>query len=166
MAKAKIYLRASTYDYDTNAAGDESGLRCEDKSLTQQHMKDECDINVLMERFVVRGEIPQLPEPPIQGDFTNIMTMQEALNLQIQARESFMGLDAKIRARFDHDPAKFVDFASDPANSEQMRQWGHWSEEATAAFEAKAKAQRDADEANRRDAEAYRASRKEAKGDV
>lgn len=155
------FLR-SNYNYDTNQAGDESGLKCEDKSLAQQHMKDECDINKLVERFVVRGEIPQLVMPPMQGDFTEAPTYQEALNLMVEARHSFMALEAKIRSRFDNDPAKFVDFCSNPENADDVRKMGLMSREAIAAFELKAQTQKDLDAANAADAAAYRASRKEA----
>lgn len=159
-------LRATTYGYDTNKASDESGLQCMDKSMAQQHMADECNINKLVERFVVTGEMPQLQMPPMQGDFTAAPTYQESLNLMIEARESFMQLPAKIRSRFQNDPGQFVDFTSDPANSEELRKMGLWSPEAVAAFELKAQTQKDLDELNRRDAEAYRASLKTAgKGD-
>lgn len=159
-------LRATTYGYDTNKASDESGLKCLDKSMAQQHMADECNINKLVERFVVTGEMPQLQMPPMQGDFTAAPTYQESLNLMIEARESFMQLPAKIRSRFQNDPGQFVDFTSDPANSEELRKMGLWSPEAVAAFELKAQTQKDLDELNRLDAEAYRASQKTgSKGD-
>ena len=104
--------------------------------------------------------------PPMQGDFTAAPNYQESLNLMIEARESFMQLPAKIRSRFQNDPGQFVDFTSDPANSEELRKMGLWSPEAVAAFELKAQTQKDLDELNRRDAEAYRASQKTAgKGD-
>ena len=162
----KIPLRAWTYDYDTNAAGDETGLDCKDKSLAQQHMKDECDINVLVERFVVRGEIPQLLLPPMQGDFTEAPTYQEALNLMVEAKHSFMALDAKVRSRFDNDPAKFVDFCSNADNAEDVRKMGLLSREAMDSFELKAQTKRDIDALNAADAATYRASKKEARGDI
>lgn len=155
----------SPYNYDMNDAGDDAGLKCTDKSLTQQHLADECDINKLVERFVVTGEIPQRSMPPLQGDFTNAPTYQEALNLMIEAKQSFMQLDAKMRARFDNDPALFIDFCSDEANRDEMRQLGLWSPEAVAAFELKAQTQKELDAANAADAAELRRIRKKAKND-
>lgn len=153
----------SPYNYDMNDAGDESGLKCQDKTLAQQHMKDECDINVLVERFVVTDELPTLKAPPMQGDFTEAPTYQEALNLMIEAQRSFMQLPAKTRNRFENDPAQFVDFCSDERNRDEMRVMGLWSPEANAAFELKAQTQRDLDVANAAAAAELKALRK--KGD-
>lgn len=134
--KVRPYLRASTYDYDTNAAGDESALECKDKTLTQQHMKDECDINVLVKRFVVTGEIPIMTLPPMQGDFTDAPTYQDALNLMVEANRSFMQQPADVRARFNNDPARFVDFCSDEKNRDELRTMGLWSKEASDRYAA------------------------------
>lgn len=122
------------YNYDTNKAGDESGLQCKDKTLTQQHFKDECDINKLVERYVITGEIPQLSLPPMAGDFTNVPDMQAALDLVVAARNSFNQLPAAARARFGHNPVEFVEFCSDEANRDEMRKMGLWSPEAAASF--------------------------------
>ncbi|WNK12806.1 MAG: internal scaffolding protein [Microvirus sp.] len=148
MKKVLPYLRASTYAYDTNQVGDETGLDCKDQTLTQQHMKDECDINVLVKRFVVTGEIPTMTMPPMQGDFTDAPTYQDALNLMVAANQSFMQQPADIRARFDHDPGKFVNFCSDEKNRDELRRMGLWSPEASAAYELQAQTQADLDKAN------------------
>lgn len=155
----------SPYNYDMNQAGTESGLECKDKTLTQQHMADECDINKLVERFVVTGEIKQLEMPPLQGDFTKIPTYQEALNLMIEANKSFMAMPAKVRNRFENDPGQFIDFCSNEQNRDEMRQMGLWSPEANAAFELKAQTQRDLDAANAAAADELRTLKKE-KGDT
>lgn len=146
----------SNYNYDTNAAGDESGLECKDKSLAQQHMKDECDINVLMDRFVVKKAIPQLEMPPLQGDFENVPTYQEALNMMVAANRSFMSMDAKIRARFENDPGKFVEYASNPENVQELRKWGFTSPESDRAHQDAQTAEKARIDALEKDAEAYR----------
>lgn len=147
------------YNYDTNAAGDESALHCEDKSLAQQHMLADTDINILMERYVTTGEIPQLSLPPLQGDFSEAISYQEALNAMIAADRSFMALPAKVRSKFDNDPALFVDFCSDPANRDEMRQMGLWSDQATKLWQEKADAEKAATEADKALAAEYRAQK-------
>jgi hypothetical protein len=48
----------------------------------------------------------------------------EALDLMTVAQSQFMLLPAKVRREFENDPVQFVEFASDPANLDQMRLWG------------------------------------------
>lgn len=157
---AKPPFVRSPYNYNMNEASDESGLNCQDKSLTQQHMAEECDINYLVKRFVVPEEMPQRTLPPMQGDFTEVPTYQEALNLMVEANRSFMQLPADVRGRFQNDPGQFVSFVSDEKNRDEMRQMGFWSKEALQAFEERAKAAQAAAEANARDADLYRGQQK------
>lgn len=133
----------SPYNYDMNEAGNDAGLKCQEKSLTQQHLADECNINKLVERFVVTGELPQLNMPPLQGDFTEAPTYQEALNLMIEANKSFMALPAKVRNKFENDPGEFVEFCSNEANRDEIRAMGLWSPEANARFALEAQAAED-----------------------
>ena len=78
------------YNYDKDAASNESGLHCEDASLTQQHQKDEADINFILERFIVTGVLPQSPVSPQFGDFTGIGDFHSALNAVYAAEDEFM----------------------------------------------------------------------------
>lgn len=154
MAVKKIFVR-SPYNYDMNEASDEHGLSCPEPTLTQQNGKDEADINFLVERYTIH-DMPQLTLPPLQGDFTNAPTMQEALNLMVEANRSFMQLPAKIRSRFANDPAEFVAFCSDEANRDEMRRMGLWSQEAVQAFQEKARLEAEARAKDAADAAAYR----------
>ncbi|WMC01485.1 internal scaffolding protein [Microvirus D_HF4_320] len=168
MKPRKITLRASTYDYDTNEASDETAITCKEPTLTQQHMKDECDINVLVKRYVVTGEMPELTMPPLQGDFLEVPTYQDALNLMVKANQSFMQQPAEIRARFQNDPARFVDFCSNPDNHDQLRELGLWSKEAYARHQEQLDARQRQIEADARDAAELRAQKAPtgAKGDT
>lgn len=152
------FLR-TPYNYDTNAAGDETGISCPEPTKTQQHMVDDTDINKLVARYLITGEMPQLTTPPLQGDFTQVHTYQESMNLMIQAQRAFEALPAKIRSRFDHDPGQLVAFMSDQGNRDEIRQMGLWSPEAVKAWEEKAAAAKAAEDALKRDGEAYRAER-------
>lgn len=164
MKKIVVPFLRTPYNYDMNAAGDEDAIECKEETLTQQHMVNDTDINYLMERYVTTGEIPQLRTPPLQGDFSNVMSYQAALNLMIQARQSFDALPARIRNRFDNDPGQFVEFCSNEANRDEMRQMGLWSTEAVKAWNDTAKAAKDAQEALQRDGEAYRKEKHPEKG--
>ena len=114
----------SAYNYDMMAASNEAGLLCEDVSLAVQASRDEVDINTIVRRFGLTGQLPQDVRAPIYGDFTGISDYQGALNAVLEADASFAALPAYIRAQFGNNPSDFVDFASDPKNSEQLGKWG------------------------------------------
>lgn len=116
--------RHGSLNYDTDAAGDESGLLCKDPSLAIQSQKDDADINVIMKRFGVTGAVPAVALPPEFGDFTADLDFRGVMDIMNAAERSFMSLSADVRARFLNDPVRFVEFASDPANIDEMRKLG------------------------------------------
>lgn len=136
MKKIVVPFLRTPYNYDTEQASDESGLKCLDKSLAQQHMKDEVDINTIVQTFTRTGMLPQHSLPPLAEDFTQVKTFQQALDLVVEARESFQQMPAEVRNRFGNDPVAFVDYCSNPDNREEMRKWGLYSPEAAARFNA------------------------------
>lgn len=101
------FLR-TPFNYDRNLASDQHGLNCEDPSLAKQEFKDECNINTIVERFGLTGELPQVVNPPTYGDYTGIYDFQSAMNVIRTAQESFMELPAHVRAEFDNDPQKLL----------------------------------------------------------
>lgn len=123
MAVAKVEFR-KPFAYDAEAVSRETGIVCSSDTLTVQADKDECDINTLVKRFGITGQMPLNMRPPMQGDFTGISDYQSALNALNDADEKFMELPADVRKRFDHDPGAFVEFCSDPGNVKELRELG------------------------------------------
>lgn len=117
------FLR-TPFNYDRDKASDESGLHCTDPSLAQQQFRDESDINTLVDRFHLTGEMPQLEQLPNYADFTGIFDFQSAMNQVVKSREEFMTLPAKTRARFHNDPQEFLEFCSDSENVPEARRMG------------------------------------------
>ncbi|QXP07961.1 MAG: internal scaffolding protein [Arizlama microvirus] len=111
------------YNYDTNAASNESGLVCLEPTRTQQHFKDECDINYVLKNFGIEA-LAVNPLEPRYGDFTDVVDYHTALNAVIAAEDAFMALPAKIRTRFENDPSKLIDFMQNPANREEAESLG------------------------------------------
>lgn len=94
-------------------------------SLTKQSFKEECDINVILRRFEKTGQLPDLiKQNPTYGDFSDVASYHEALNIVHLASEQFDNLSSRVRERFGNDPAKFLEFANDPKNSEEMVKLG------------------------------------------
>jgi len=111
-----------TYDRDQNSA--DSALVFSKPSLTKQSFRDECDINNILRKFNVTGQLPVGSVQPQYGDFSGVTDYQSALNAVMAAQDSFLALPAKIRSRFQNDPALFVEFASDEANKDELKALG------------------------------------------
>jgi len=122
--KIKEPFIRNPYNYDTNAASDESGLRCEDATRTQQHFKDETDINNILRQFNITGLLPQKTISPRYGDFTGISDYHGALNQVIAAENEFMTLPAYLRARFDNNPQELIEFLNNPENKDEAIKLG------------------------------------------
>lgn len=118
-------LRADTYLYDTVAASDESAIDCSgDPGRTQQNFKEEVDINTIVRRFGLTGQLPENVRIPLDADFLDVMDYQSAMNAIRAADESFMRMPADVRSRFNNDAGAFVAFCVDPANLDEARKLG------------------------------------------
>lgn len=123
--KLELPFLRSPYNYDRDAVSWGTALVCEGKSLTLQSQAQEADINVIMKRFGVTGQLPQVAVPPSFGDFdAGDLDYRTALDVIRAADQSFMQLDASVRARFFNDPARFVEFCEDPKNLDEMVRMG------------------------------------------
>lgn len=111
-----IFLRTA-YNYDTDQASLESGLLCDDVSLAKQSFAEEADINTLVRRFNLTGELPQNVVVPQYADFEAIFDFHSAMNVVAAANEAFDLMPADVRSRFQNDPSLFVDFVNDPNNA-------------------------------------------------
>jgi len=117
------FLR-TPYNYDMNEASEESGLKCQDKTKTQQQFKEESDINTIVKRFGLTGELPDNYQTPQSGDYTGIFDFQTALNVVVKARENFMELPSSMRARFHNDPQELLEFLDDENNRLEAEKLG------------------------------------------
>ena len=118
-----MFLR-SPFNYDRDAVSLETGLECLDKSLAQQQFAEEADINTIVRRFNLTGQLPDNVRAPVYADFEAVFDFQTAMNAVRSAEESFMAMPADVRARFSNDPHRFVEFCSDPSNLEEARKLG------------------------------------------
>lgn len=113
------------YNYDRDDVSRETGLSCDpEEGLTQQQFAEECDINTIVKRFGLTGELPNGIAMPQSGDFTGVTDFHEAMNLVRKAEESFMELPADIRYRFANDPGRVMEFLNDEKNREEAVKLG------------------------------------------
>lgn len=105
--------------------GSDTGCRNDEPSLTRQEFAEECDINVIMSRYEKTGVISHVSQrEPLYLDLTGIPDFRTAMDMMNDAEKAFLSLPAQVRKDFDNDARNFVDFASDPANLDKMREYG------------------------------------------
>ena len=134
MKNATVFLRTQ-YNYDHNAASNASGLVCEEPTRAQQHHKDECDINVILERFGKTGQMPVNAISGTYGDFSGVHDYHTALNQLIAADNEFAALPAHIRSRFANEPANLIQFLENPDNRAEAEKLGLVNISSTANIE-------------------------------
>lgn len=112
------------FNYDRALASRDSALHCTDASRADQSAKEECDINTIVRRFGVTGQLPVGVRMPEYADFLDAGDYQSSLNAIAQARESFDSMPASVRDRFLNDPHRFVDFCADERNRPEAERLG------------------------------------------
>lgn len=124
MAIKEVFLR-SGFNYDRDQVSQATGLACRaEESMTQQQFKDEVDINTIVARFGLTGELPENLRMPVSGDFTKVGDFQSAMQMVREAEEAFMELPGQVRARFHNDPQRLIEFIEDDANREEAQKLG------------------------------------------
>lgn len=114
----------NSLEFATPGAGIDPDTGEVEVSLTQQQFKEECDINEIVRRFGLTGQLPEVVRIPQSGDFTGITDFKSAMDAVIAAEAKFMELPAAIRQRFGHDPQRLIDFMEDDKNLEEARKLG------------------------------------------
>lgn len=93
--------------------------------FTKQEFKDECDINILMARYLATGDMPLLNDRAPQyldvSEGFNFADMQDEV---LAAKALFGELPSVLRERFANDPARFIDYCGDPENHPEMIKLG------------------------------------------
>lgn len=93
----------------------------EGPSMTKQSFKDEVDINNILAKYQKTGLLDHVATyGGSYGDMPTHDDFHEAMNIVTNANSMFADLPATVRERFDNDPAKFLDFVSDPENREAL----------------------------------------------
>ena len=94
----------------------------EGESLTHQQFKDQCDRHLIVSRYLKTGHLPTTQKQPFYGDFSNVSSYQDALDVVSRGEEMFNALPSTIRGRFNNDPVELINFVEDPRNfSEAIR---------------------------------------------
>lgn len=128
MAKRELYSSVNPFrvavDYEP-AIDEKTGELL--PGMCRQEFMEECDVNAIMARYEKAGGSwpPPMPGEPMYYDFTSVPgNLMDAMQQMYDAEDAFMRLSATVRKEFDNDPLRFVEYAADRANLEQLRKWG------------------------------------------
>lgn len=92
---------------------------------TSQEFRDDCDPNYIIQRFTQTGDLPTgRGRFPLEGDFSELRSFDDAMNIVLNAQASFDALPSKVRNRFDNDPSKLVAFMADSSNKDEAVRLG------------------------------------------
>lgn len=91
----------------------------EEPTLTQQHFFKETNINEILSRYSVTGVLPVNSQDAWYADISDIpQSYQAALEVSKAAQEHFLQLPAKVRAFFENDVSSYIDFVTNPSESD------------------------------------------------
>lgn len=94
-------------------------------SMVQQQFQEEANINHIVAFHRKHGFYPNINTAAmVFEDLPGDIDYQEAMRIVMEANESFQKLGARIREKFDNDPAKFLDFATNNENHHEMVEMG------------------------------------------
>lgn len=88
-------------------------------SMTQQHFRDEVDINTIVRRMS-NGQLPIGTRNA--GNFMDVsggMSYHDMLNHVKDVQEEFSSMHHLVRTRFRNDPQNLIDFLSDEKNLDE-----------------------------------------------
>ena len=94
-------------------------------SRTEQHHKNNCDINLIVARGLSNGgTVLGNAAPQEYLDLSSLPDYQSILNQKNEADAAFRSLPAEVRKEFDHNPGKLLEFLSKEENLERARELG------------------------------------------
>lgn len=112
------------FNYDRNAASNDSAPEQAEDGKTQQNFLEETDINTIVNSFLKTGQMPENLKLPQYIDYEGVFDFQSAMNTMMEAEESFMSMPAQVRAQFDNDPQRFLEFCSNESNRPELEKLG------------------------------------------
>lgn len=111
--------------YDADQASLDSALdQTGQESMTQQHFGPETDINTIVRRYGLTGELPIRRELGEYGDFDTTMDFQQLIEQVKVGERVFLQVPADIRARFGNDAATFLEWIHEDTNYDEAATMG------------------------------------------
>lgn len=97
-----------------------------EKSMTVQSEAAACDINQILRRFQNTGQIDHLNS--FEGRYDDFVdfpeSYQQAMNIVLDAQQSFADLPSNVRDAYANDPYQFFKAVHDPSQQDRLIQLG------------------------------------------
>lgn len=93
-------------------------------SRTKQSFKKACDINLIVKTYTETGITTHLNRAEPHYGFAPAIDFREALHLVRDAQGKFDDLSSDVRAAFDNDPARLMEFLDSDPTTAQLRAMG------------------------------------------
>lgn len=106
---------------------EKQGIIFKEPTMTIQSEKDNCDINVIMNRYATCGTpLPYRTDgvQPVYADVSELGDYMENYQRCKQAEEMFNALPSALRKELDNNPANLLAFIQDDANRERCVEYG------------------------------------------
>lgn len=94
------------------------------KSKTKQAMAAETNINFIIDRYQKTGSLEHLKKYEGEYGIFEAIDFHTAMNSVAKATEMFDELPSNIRTKFENDPGKFLDYATNTENHQGMVDMG------------------------------------------
>lgn len=95
------------YNHDVDAEAARTATEFHDPSKTQQHFRDETDINIIVSRVMKTGQLPDI-KPLQYADLTTQEDYHTMLTRVAEANGMFYKLDPELRAEYNNDPGAWL----------------------------------------------------------
>lgn len=106
---------------------EKEGIIFKEPTMTIQSEKDNCDINVIMNRYATCGTpLPCRTDSvqPVYADVSELGDYMENFQRCKQAEEMFNNLPSALRKELDNNPANLLPFIQDEKNKERCYEYG------------------------------------------
>lgn len=126
-AKYSFYVPHARVSYTGDVVDPITGEVTHPPSMTKQSFVAECDINNIIKHFRQTGQIQHMSAKAALGTYEDLpdpVDFQTAINIVLEAEQSFATLPSHVRARFGNDPESFLAFMADPANQDEILKLG------------------------------------------
>lgn len=106
---------------------EKEGIIFKEPTMTIQSEKDNCDINVIMNRYATCGTpLPYRADgvQPVYADVSELGDYMQNYQRCKQAEEMFNALPSALRKELDNNPANLLAFIQNEANRERCVEYG------------------------------------------
>lgn len=116
------------------------GEKNDSPTMTQQHYKDECDLNQILARHKGSGELsalqmrqllaqsaavtPTSPRLPQFADYSDLPDFSDIKRSFVRASHAFAEIPVNVRMQFGNNPEVFYNTLTDPKQHQKLRDVG------------------------------------------